>query len=162
MKLEEYGQAVGYFEQALKLSPDDPKLQGQIAQCHIQNHEYEAALQIYTRLRFFMPDNLRVLRPIAYCMFVMGQLKEAEEAYDSILAGPGQKTMYDYMNAGHVKLCLGKRKHATELYKLSVMGIDSPWAPFFHALDEDSRWLLKNGIEPEEIPLLKDFLMYQF
>jgi tetratricopeptide (TPR) repeat protein len=162
MKLEDYGEAIRYFEQALKISPDDPRLQGQIAQCHIQNHDYEAALQIYTRLRFFMPSNLRILRPIAYCMFVLGKLTEAEEAYDIILADPEKKTMYDYMNAGHVKLCLDKRKHATELYKLSVMGIDSPWTPFFHALDEDSKWLLKNGIHPDEIPLLKDFLMYQF
>jgi tetratricopeptide (TPR) repeat protein len=162
MKLEEYVEAIRHFEQALKMSPDDPKLQGQIAQCHIQNHDYETALQIYTKLRFFMPANLRVLRPIAYCMFVLGRLEEAEEAYDSILADPGKKTMYDYMNAGHVKLCLGKRKHATELYKLSVMGIDAPWTPFFHALDEDTKWLLKNGLKPEEVPLLKDFLMYQF
>jgi tetratricopeptide (TPR) repeat protein len=162
MKMEEYDEAIRNFRQALELNPNDPKLQGQIAQCHIQKHDYESALQIYTGLRFFMPDNLKVLRPIAYCMFVLGRLHEAEEAYDEVLAGPGKKTMYDYMNAGHVKFCLGKRKQAVELYKLSVMGIDAPWTPFYHALEEDTPWLIKNGISPEEVPLLRDFLMYHF
>lgn len=160
MKLDEYDEAIRCFGQVLRLNPDDPKLQGQIAQCYIQKHDYASALQIYTRLRFFMPSSMKVLRPIAYCMFVLGRLEEAEEIYDEVLAGSGKKTMYDYMNAGHVKLCLGKRRQAVELYKLSVMGIDTPWTPFYQALDEDTPWLIKNGISEEEIPLLRDFLMY--
>jgi tetratricopeptide (TPR) repeat protein len=160
MKLDEYDEAIGYFDRALQLNPDDLKLQGQIAQCYIHKHDYESALHIYSSLRFFMPGSLKILRPIAYCMFVLGRLREAEEVYDEVLADPGKKTMYDYMNAGHVKLCLGKRRQAVELYKLSVMGIDAPWTAFYQALEDDTPWLVKNGLTPEEIPLLRDFLMY--
>ena len=162
MKLEEYDEAIRRFGQALQLSPDDTRLQGQLAQCHIQKHDYESALHIYSRLRFYDPSNLKVLRPIAYCMFILGQLKEAEEVYDEVLSGPAPKTMYDYMNAGHVKLCLGKRREALELYRLSLTGLEFPWASFFQAFEEDISSLVKNGIQAEEIPLLKDYLMYHF
>jgi len=162
MKLEEYDEAIRRFQQALQLSPDDTRLQGQLAQCYIQQHDYESALQIYSRLRFFDPSNLKVLRPIAYCMFVIGQVKESEEVYDEILTDPAHKSMYDYMNAGHVKLCLGKRKEALELYRLSLTGLEAPWTQFFQAFEEDIPSLIKNGIQPAEIPLLKDYLMYHF
>lgn len=162
MKTGAFEEAIRYFRQALQLNPDDPKLLGQIARCHIQRQEFGEALKIYTGLRFFMPDNLKVLRPIAFCLFVLGRLSEAEESYDEVLGGTGKKTMYDYLNAGHVKLCLGKRNEAAELYRLAVSGTEPPWTAFFQAMEEDAPWLMKNGITEKEITLIRDFLKYSF
>jgi tetratricopeptide (TPR) repeat protein len=162
MKLEEYDQAIKYFELAADRNPSDLKLKSQVAQCHLSRQDYESALKIYSGLRFYTPSSLKVLRPIAFCLFATGKLQASEETYREILGAEGKKTLYDYMNAGHVKLCLKKTKEAGELYKLSLIGMDAPWTSFFEAFDEDVPMLVRNGIPAREIPLLRDYLMYEF
>ena len=65
------------------------------------------------------------------------------------------------MNAGHVQLCLGNRKGALDLYKKCFN--DSTFLPelFVAAFEEDARWLEKNGVIKDEIPLILDYLLFQ-
>jgi tetratricopeptide (TPR) repeat protein len=161
LKLKDYVQALGYFKDASALQPEDVNLHMQVGQCYLNLKDYDGALHQYSKLRFFTPDNLKVLRPIAYCQFVLGKPDLAVEIYAQILGISSNPSAYDLMNAAHIKLCIGERKEALSLYK---QGLSLP-APgrneLMNAFDEDAQYLVKNGIPASEIPLIRDYLLFQ-
>jgi len=161
MKLDAYSEALSYYQDAARMQPDDLQLQSQIAQCHLNLKDYELALQTYAKLRFFKPDDMKVLRPVAYCLFLLGKLDQAEEIYKQIISGVAIPTAYDLMNAAHVQLCQGHRDTAQSLYRQSLAyktpGIDA----LMSAFDEDTPFIIANGIPEEEIPLIKDYLQFK-
>ncbi len=161
LKLKDFLQALIYFKEASALQPEEISLQIQVGQCYLYLKDYEQALHQYAKLRFFAPDNLKVLRPIAYCQFVLGKPDQAVELYAQIMSLSSNPSAYDLMNAAHVKLCLGQRQEALHLYRQSLLQ-SSPGQPeLMEAFDEDSQFLVKNGIPAMEIPLIRDFLMFQ-
>ncbi len=161
LKLKDYSQALGYFKEASALQPDDVLLQIQVGQCFLNLKDYEQALHQYGKLRFFVPDNLKVLRPIAYCQFVLGKPELAVEVYAQILSLTSNPSAYDLMNAANVRLCLGQRKEALHLYRQSLLQSAPGRTELMEAFDEDAQFLVKNGIPAEEIPLIRDYLMFQ-
>ncbi|MEI7897270.1 MAG: tetratricopeptide repeat protein [bacterium] len=161
LKLKDYSQALAYFKDAAALQPDEISLQMQVGQCYLNLKDYEQALHQYGKLRFFAPDNLKVLRPIAYCQFVMGKTDQAVESYAEILGLTSNPSAYDLMNAGNVRLCLGQRKEALHLYRQSLLQASPGLADLMEAFDEDAQFLVKNGIPAREIPLIRDYLVFQ-
>jgi tetratricopeptide (TPR) repeat protein len=161
MKLKDYNNALKYFEGCALIKPDDLAIQAQIGQCHLSLKNFEEALNSYSKVLYFQPVNLKVLRPIAYCQFVLGKLDHAEESYQKILLGSESPGPFDLMNAGHVKLCLHKRKEALSLYMKSKTDLLFTTNLFQSAFEEDIPYLLKNGISKEDLPLLMDYLLFQ-
>ncbi len=161
LKLKDYEQALVYFKEASALQPDDVTLHMQVGQCYLNIRDYEEALHQYSKLRFFTPDNLKVLRPIAYCQFVLGKPELAVEIYAQILGLSSNPSAYDLMNAANVKLCLGERKEALSLYKQSLSTSTPGSAELMNAFDEDKQYLVKNGVAAAEIPLIRDYLLFQ-
>jgi tetratricopeptide (TPR) repeat protein len=161
LKLKDYEQALAYFKEASALQPDDVTLHMQVGQCYLNLMDYDGALHQYSKLRFFTPDNLKVLRPIAYCQFVLGKPELAVEIYAQILGITPNPSAYDLMNAANIKLCLGERKEALSLYKQSL-SLSSPGRnELLSAFNEDAQFLIRNGIPAAEIPLIRDYLMFQ-
>lgn len=161
LKIKDYPQALLYFKEASSLSPDDTTLQNQVAQCFLNLKDYEGALAVFNKLHFFDPSNPKLLRPVAYCQFILGKTDHADENYQILLNGPSSPSAYDLMNAAHVKLCLGERKPALELYRQSLLSKSPGLEDLINAFNEDIPALVKNGIPQEEIPLIRDFLLYQ-
>jgi tetratricopeptide (TPR) repeat protein len=161
MKLNDYPNALKYFEECAQIQPDDLTIQAQIGQCHLSLKNFEEAMNSYSKVLYFQPDNLKVLRPIAYCQFILGKLVAAEESYQKILSGTESPGPFDLMNAGHVKLCLNKRKEALLLYKKSKTDLFFATNSFQSAFEEDIPYLLKNGISEDDLPLLIDYLLFQ-
>jgi tetratricopeptide (TPR) repeat protein len=161
LKLKEFQQALGYFKDASALQPEDVSLQMQVGQCYLLLKDYESALHQYAKLRFFSPDNLKVLRPLAYCQFVLGKTELAAELYARILSLSSNPSAYDLMNAAHVRLCLAQRKEALHLYRQSLLQATPGRAELMNAFDEDAQYLIQNGIPAGEIPLIRDYLMFQ-
>ena len=161
MKLKDYQAALGFYKDAAKFQPDDLNLSTQIAQCCLNLKDFEQALQYYSKVIFFNPGNIKVLRPIAYCHFLTGKLEQAEEAYEELLTHVDHPSSYDLMNAGHVQLCLGKRKEAFDLYRKCMANTTLNTNDLMNAFDEDVPYLMANEISEEEIPLIKDHLLYQ-
>jgi len=161
LKLKDYEQALVYFKEASTLQPDDVTLHMQVGQCYLNLKDYDGALHQYSKLRFFTPDNLKVLRPIAYCQFVLGKPALAVEIYAQILGISSNPSAYDLMNAANIKLCLGERKEALSLYKQSLSLAIPGRNDLMNAFDEDTQYLIKNGIPAAEIPLIRDYLMFQ-
>jgi len=161
LKLKDYDQALAYFRDASALLPDDVTLQMQVGQCYLNLKDYEQALHQYSKLRFFAPDNLKVLRPIAYCQFILGKPELALEIYAQIFGLSPNPSAFDLMNAAHVRLCLGQRKEAITLYRQCMLLSEPGQMALMEAFDEDAQFLVKNGIAVAEIPLIRDYLMFQ-
>lgn len=160
-KSGKYAEAVTSFTRALELKPDDTALQSRLAQCHLAMHDYDSALKIYQQLQFFSPENLKILRPLAFCYFALLRCDEAEEIYSEILNLTEDLTLYDLMNAGHVKLCKGKRKEAIDLYLKSLAKIEPPHRIFFEAFSQDTPLLINNGFPEGEVALVVDYLRFE-
>ncbi|MCX6247846.1 MAG: hypothetical protein NTW10_08945 [Bacteroidetes bacterium] len=161
MKLMDFTNALNYFEGCAQIQPDDLTIQAQIGHCHLHLKNFDEALKSYSKVLYFQPENLKVLRPIAYCQFVLGKLEQAEESYRKILSGSDSPGPFDLMNAGHVQLCLNKRKEALAFYKKSKTDLFFATNSFQSSFEEDIPNLLKNGIREEDLPLLIDYLLFQ-
>jgi tetratricopeptide (TPR) repeat protein len=161
LKLKDYQNAVTYFRDASEIQPDDQSLQTQLAHCYLNLKDYTSASQIFSRLLFFNPGNVKYLRPSAYCDFVGGKLDQALDGYNELLSASSAPTAYDLMNAGHVYLCKGNRKKALELYTRSLLNENFREEDFISAFDEDVPHLLRYGILADDIPLIKDHLSFQ-
>jgi hypothetical protein len=110
---------------------------------------------------FFEPENPKVTKPVAYCHFVVGKLDDAAGLYRQIIAS-GNASPYDLMNAGHVQLCLGHWEESFNLYRQCIKGKSMTQETFRNAFEEDVQYLIRNGVRPEDIPLLTDALLFQF
>lgn len=161
MKLKDYQAALGYFKEVTQLQPDDLQISVQLAKCCVNLKDFEQALHYYSKVIFFDPGNMKILRPVAYCHFLIGKLDQAEESYQELLANVSSPTSYDLMNAGHVQLCLGNRKKAMAYYKQCVSDPSFSPGEMMTAFEEDVPNLIANGIQADEIPLIKDFILYQ-
>ena len=76
----------------------------------------EKALEYYYKVEFKADDNKKVLRPIAWILFITGKFEKAREYYERLMKSEANK--YDFMNLGHVEWCLGNQKAALKNYKL--------------------------------------------
>ena len=161
LKIKDYHNALIYFQEASKLQPDDLSLKLQVGQCFLNLKDYENALHQFSNARFFGPDNLKILRPVAYCQFVLGKPELAHETYGQILSLTSNPSAYDLMNAAHVQLCLDQRNEAMNLYRQCFLRTTPSRGELIDAFDQDIPYLIKNGIEAGQIPLIMNYLLFQ-
>jgi len=100
----------------------------------------------------------KIWRPIGWCLFLLGRIDQAEKYYDRLISDHPNK--YDLLNMGHVQWCLGNRKTALEYYKKSINDSDSSEKDFMEAFDEDVQNLIKQGVNPDDVPIMLDQLRY--
>ncbi|MFH1160222.1 MAG: hypothetical protein V1733_04655 [bacterium] len=159
IRLNEFQQALEFILEALKNQPEDLNLHSQAGLCYLNLKEYKAAIKHYNKVRFFSPGNLKALRPIAYCQFILGNLKQASDAYQEILTSTTEPGPYDLMNAGHVAICIGDRSKALSFYRSALSAKGMTRELFLQAFREDAPYLIQNGITEEELPLILDFIL---
>jgi len=157
--LKNFKESLRYYLEAEKLDPESLYILTYIGHSYLDMNEYENALNYYYKVEFLAIENKKVLRPMAWCSFVLGKLANAKKYYERLIEDQANK--YDFMNMGHVELCLGHRQSAIKNYKLSVSRGDNNFKSFLSGFDEDKQFLVKNGIDAKEIPLILDYLKYQ-
>jgi tetratricopeptide (TPR) repeat protein len=159
LKLKDYENAVIYLKDVSAIQPDDLQTHVQIGQCYLNQKQFEAALEHFSKVRYYQPENMKAIRPVAWCHFVLGKLDEAAEFYDEILSSDSP-VIYDFINAGHVQLCLGQRKKAIELYRVCTTFETFSSELFIETFEEDKPFIENNGISKDEIPLILDYLLF--
>ena len=129
-----------------------------IAHCYLDLKDYEQALTYYFRVEYIDSSNLKVLRPIAYCYFALGKFDDSEKYYDRLSAR--KFTAHDLINKGHLALCKGKMREAVELYRQSVNSDELTTEQFITIFNEDRELLITLGINPNDLPILLDYLLF--
>ena len=156
--LKDFQESLKYYLEVEKLEPDDLYVQTFIGHSYLDLKEFEKALNYYYKVELLAEENKKVLRPIAWCSFVTGKLESAKKYLVSLIEEDANK--YDFMNLGHVEWCLGNKKTAIKNYKLSINQHDNNIKSFMMGFEEDKKYLLNHGVDPEDIPLMLDFLKY--
>jgi tetratricopeptide (TPR) repeat protein len=158
--LREHEAAIASYKEAEVLEPENLHLQITIGNCYLSIKDYKQALNYYYKVELASPDNQRVMRPIAWCLFVTGKMEEARHYYDKLMEADPNK--YDFMNLGHLLLCKGEKLKAMDCYLQSLRQKDNSIQQFMAGFNDDRQYLLKHGVDHEELPVLVDYLKYLY
>ncbi len=158
-KLKDTENAIKYYKEAEKLNPENIFIQVSIGHCYLDIENYENALNYYYKVELQDTSNIKVLRPIAWCSFIIGKLENSKNYINKLINEDANK--YDYMNMGHVEWCLGNKEMAIENYIRSIRQKDNSLERFLSGFKLDEKYLLKNGVDENDIPLMIDYLQYK-
>ncbi len=151
-----YAMAIEYYNHASKLEPENLQIQAQIGQAYMEMEDFGQALKYFFKVEYQQPENHKIQRPIGWCSFVLGKFETAKKYFEKVIESNGNKN--DYLNLGHVEWCLGNKSLAIKQYKqsYSISSFDIKW--FAKVMHDDSKYLIKHGIKPFDIPLMIDYM----
>ena len=149
-----FEKALEYYQRVDYLKPNQTSVLLQIGHCYLEMGKYKDALNIYFKIDAQGGENKKVWRAIIWCAFVSGNLQQAEYYIGKVIGL--DPTAQDYLNAGHIALCLHNLKSAYELYRKSYDLRQNNWDLFVESFSEDKAYLIANGIDADDIPLLLD------
>ncbi|MDD4800444.1 MAG: tetratricopeptide repeat protein [Proteiniphilum sp.] len=155
--LKEPESALTYYRRLEQIRPDDLNIQLQIGHCHLELKQYEKALNYYFKVELSDSNNTRAWRSIAWCAFLSRKFDVAQSYYTRILEQ--EPNAHDYLNAGHVELCLEHTKETVELYQLSLEKAGS-FDTFRAMLAEDEEELQEAGVDTAILPIILDRMRY--
>ena len=156
--LKKPAKALEYYQLSEILESDNLSLQISIGQCQMELKLYEEALKSYFKVEYLSPGNKKIWRPIGWCSFLLGKVSQAEKYYERLI--PDLPNKYDLLNMGHVQWCLGNRKSALDYYKRSINDAESCENDFMEAFNEDLPNLIRQGVNPDDVPIMLDQLRY--
>ena len=151
-------EALEYYLQAADMEPENIHTLIMIAHCYLDLKEYESALKYYFRVEYMEPGNIKILRPIAWCYFALGRFDDSEKYYERLSAE--KLTAHDFINKGHLALCQGNKKEAVDFYKQSIVSGEISKEDFMGIFSEDKTLLISNGVNPDDLPILLDYLLF--
>jgi len=155
-RLGNFPKAIEYYLEAEKLEPENLQVQANLAHNYFDMKDYENALKIYFKVEYLSPDNAKILRPIAWCSFMLGKPGNAKKYYEKI--ADTDRTKHDLLNLGHAEWCMGNKQKAIEYYRLSVLKANMNLDWFAEEMNADSEMLINYGIDPVNIPLMRDYI----
>lgn len=147
-----------YYKKAAKLTPDNINIELNIGHCHLELNDYEQALNTYFKVELLDSKGTKAQRPIAWTAFLQKKYDLAQKYYNQVLIG--KPTVHDYLNAGHVELCMGNKKEAIEYYKQALYQ-DNDFELFQMLFDADKAILIIHGVEERIFPFLFDQVKYK-
>ena len=147
-----------YYLQSGDMEPENIHTIIMTAHCYLDLKNYEEALKFYFKVEYNEPGNLKILRPIAFCYFALGRFIESEKYYDRL--AEGKLSAHDLINKGHLALCTGKKKEAVDFYRQSMISGELTKEEFMAILTEDKPLLISLGINPDDLPILLDYLLF--
>jgi tetratricopeptide (TPR) repeat protein len=151
-------EALEYYLQASDMEPDNIHTIIMTAHCYLDLKNYEMALKSYFRIEYNDPGNLKILRPIAFCYFALGRFDDSEKYYDRLSAG--KLNGHDQINMGHLALCRGLKKDAVNLYRHCLLTGEMSKEEFLSIYAEDKPLLISLGVNPDDLPILLDYLLF--
>jgi tetratricopeptide (TPR) repeat protein len=151
-------EALEYYLQAADMEPENIHTIIMTAHCYLDLKEYNSALKYYFRIEYMDPGNIKILRPIAWCYFALGRFDDSEKYYERLSAE--KLSAHDFINKGHLALCQGNKKDAVDCYKQSIISGEISREDFMGIFSEDKPLLISNGVNPDDLPILLDYLFF--
>lgn len=149
--------ALDYYQKAAKLTPDNVHIELNIGHCYLDLEQYDEALNTYFKVEFLDSNGTKAWRPIAWTAFLLKKYDVAQKYYQQIIAK--KPTVHDYLNAGHVELCMGNKKEALSYYK-QAMYEEPNFDQFISLFEADRNTLINHGIKETIFPLIFDQIKY--
>lgn len=156
--LKEPQQALEYYQRAAQLNTNNLNIELNIGHCYLDLGEYEKALNSYFKVEVLDSKNAKAWRPIAWTAFLLRKFDLAQQYYQQILSD--KPNVHDYLNAGHVELCLNRKKSALDCYSKAAYKT-SDFNQFVSLFEEDTKELIAAGIDKSFFSILLDELRYK-
>ena len=156
--LKEPQHALEYYQRAAQLNTNNLNIELNIGHCYLDLGEYEKALNSYFKVEVLDSKNAKAWRPIAWTAFLLRKFDLAQQYYQQILSD--KPNVHDYLNAGHVELCLNRKKSALDCY-LKAAYKTSDFNQFVSLFEEDTKELIAAGIDKSFFSILLDELRYK-
>lgn len=147
-----------YYQRAAQLNPNNLNIELNIGHCYLELGEYEEALNCYFKVEVLETKSNKAWRPIAWTAFLLRKFDVSEKYYQQILAD--KPNAHDYLNAGHVQLCINNRKTALSHYLNAAYKL-SGFDQFCKIFEDDKPELISAGIDESFLPLLFDEIRYK-
>lgn len=151
-----FEKALEFYQHADYLKPNQPSILMQIGHCLVELRKFQEALSIYFRLDALEDENVKVWRAISWCSLVSGNIKQADYYTKKLLES--EPNAHDFLNLAHVAWCLRKITEAIDFYQKSLELRQNNWEIFLEFFNDDKVYLIANGIDKDEIPLMLDAL----
>jgi tetratricopeptide (TPR) repeat protein len=119
---------------------------------------FDEALGFYFKANYLEPDNQKVWRAVAWCLFLTGKYGQARKYYKKIIENRPQT--HDFLNAGHTEWAQKHLKKAIEYYKKAIEAETGDYEKFLELFRQDISCLENVGVKSSEIPLMLDYLRY--
>lgn len=156
--LKDPQRALEYYQRAAQLNPNNLNLELNIGHCYLDLGEYDKALNCYFKIEVLDSKSSKSWRPIAWTAFLLRKFELAQQYYQQILAD--KPNVHDFLNAGHVELCLNHKKTALDFY-LKAVRKSSDFNQFIALFEEDAKELIAAGVDTSFFPFLLDELRYK-
>ncbi|MBD8348215.1 tetratricopeptide repeat protein [Dysgonomonas sp. HGC4] len=156
--LKDPQRALEYYQRAAQLNPNNLNLELNIGHCYLDLGEYDKALNCYFKIEVLDSKSSKSWRPIAWTAFLLRKFELAQQYYQQILAD--KPNVHDFLNAGHVELCLNHKKTALDFY-LKAVRKSSDFNQFVALFEEDAKELIAAGVDSSFFPFLLDELRYK-
>ncbi len=150
--------ALEYYRRLEQFRPDDMAVQLNIGHCYLELKRYDEALNYYFKVELLGNVASRAWRPIAWCAFLSRKQDVARDYYARVLEK--KPSAHDYLNAGHVEVCVGNMKRGVELYMLSKQKAGGMEA-FQTMLYDDEKELQEAGVDTAILPIILDAMRYE-
>lgn len=158
MALNDAESALRYYLELNELEPENQSINASVGTCYLNLNKPEQAIEYFYRIEFANSGSASALRPVAWCLFLLNRLTEADKYYNQLL--DLEPNTYDYLNAGHVALCLGQKEKALKHYQNSIKSRESDIKSFIKSFNKDRKHLLANEVDPAEAALILDYLRF--
>jgi tetratricopeptide (TPR) repeat protein len=156
--LKEAVTALEFYRRVEQFRPDDMAVQLNIGHCYLELKQYDEALNYYFKVELLGNAGSRAWRPIAWCAFLSRKYDVARDYYARVLEK--KPSAHDYLNAGHVEVCVGNMKRGVELYLLSKQKAGDMEA-FQTMLYDDEKELQEAGVDTAILPIILDAMRYE-
>ncbi len=156
MQLEQPHKAIYYLEQLRKTDEKNLSILTALADVYFEIGEFDKALTTYFEVDFAKPNDATITMKIAQSAFYSCRIDVATR-YMKQLHLP-DATPRELITIGHVRLCEGRRKDAVEIYRSAIAKSGSE-ATILTAMNSDAKYLILNGVDADEIPLVTDAVL---
>ncbi|PKP03353.1 MAG: hypothetical protein CVU14_02020 [Bacteroidetes bacterium HGW-Bacteroidetes-9] len=153
-------QALETYLELSQIDSENMKVHAAVGTCYLNMGEYASALECFYRIDFSEPGTAHSMRPVAWCLFTLNRLEEADSYYTQLMNM--EPNAFDYMNAGHVAFSQGQKQIASDYYVESFRKRNGDLKSFIGAFNDDRKFLLQNGVNPEDIPLMLDYVRIRY
>ena len=160
LKMNDTREALNTYLEQLTADPDNLRTAAAIGTCFLNLNEPEKALEYFYRIEFADQNSPNALRAVAWCLLILGRLDEAASYYQQLLAL--EPNAYDYMNAGHLAFSSGDKQQAANHYISSIRQRGGDIKSFLKGFPSDRRYLLDNGVQTGELPLMVDYVRLKY
>lgn len=157
--LGNHKEALKHYRQLSEMLPEDLGASMLYGQSLLENGSYSEALHEFYKVEYLDEKSTRAWRPLAWTLFLTGDVEGAERYYKKIETD--SPTSNDYLNMGHVAIAKGNMREAVNNYIMAVKAAQGDTEWFIKALNDDEPSLRQAGIDVTVLPLIMDATLYR-